>query len=344
MKKFLAILLAAMLVLSMTAVAFADDPVEDPAEEHNMGTVVIKKNYEATNTDTTSPAEVFAFDIAASGVSDAADGVTTSNMPVPKVASVGYDKAEAGSTTKTKDIVVTLPVYTSVGRYTYTITETAGTTAGVTYYSTPIKLLVIVTVANEETGALQATAHVYTENTSDKKDNFPNVYSAGSLAVNKQVTGNLGDREKEFNVTVEFTAPEGKTVNEAISYTDGTAKTIDTDAWVDGEASVTITLKHDETVTFTNIPYGVTYTVVEEDYTSEAKGKYDAPAYTLNNASVTAVNSEIDSASDSVVITNNKGQTIDTGITTDTLPYVLLMGIVLLAGAAMIIKRRAHNN
>ncbi|MGN1019702.1 MAG: hypothetical protein ACI4O7_04955 [Aristaeellaceae bacterium] len=47
---------------------------------------------------------------------------------------------------------------------------------------------------------------------------------------------------------------------------------------------------------------------------------------------------------DSATVNNHKASDIDTGITTDTLPYVLLLGIVLLAGAAMIIKRRAHNN
>lgn len=49
----------------------------------------------------------------------------------------------------------------------------------------------------------------------------------------------------------------------------------------------------------------------------------------------------------STIITNTSTNTtpVDTGITTDNLPYIVLMGIVVLAGVAMIAKRRmAHND
>ena len=159
-----------------------------------------------------------------------------------------------------------------------------------------------------------------------------NTYSAGSLSVSKKVEGNLGDKKKDFNVTVTFTAPEGKTVAGAITWTDG--ETAGSATFTDGEATARITLNHDETVTFTNIPYGVTYTVVEDDYTGEG---YDAAKYS-------EFDGEINSAKDEVTITNNKGAEIDTGITTDSMPCIVLMGIVVLAGVAMIAKRRAANN
>ena len=133
----------------------------------------------------------------------------------------------------------------------------------------------------------------------------------------------MGDQQKEFTVKVTFTAPTGDTVREAISYTDGTeSKTIATNAWTDGKAEVEITLKHDETVTFTNIPYGVTYTVVENDYTAEADGGYDEASYNFDDE-----NKKIDSASENVTITNNKDGEIDTGITMDSMPYILLLAV-----------------
>lgn len=45
-----------------------------------------------------------------------------------------------------------------------------------------------------------------------------------------------------------------------------------------------------------------------------------------------------------VTFINEKSGTIDTGVTTENLPYVLLIGFVVLAGAALLIKRKAHNN
>ena len=45
-----------------------------------------------------------------------------------------------------------------------------------------------------------------------------------------------------------------------------------------------------------------------------------------------------------VTFTNEKKGEIDTGVTTENLPYVLLIGFVVLAGAALLIKRKAHNN
>ena len=124
-----------------------------------------------------------------------------------------------------------------------------------------------------------------------------------------------------------------------ISYTDGTAQTIATSAWKekDGskQAEVTIALKHNETVTFTNIPYDVTYEVVEADYTSEANGKYDAAKYDFTDTA-----KKIDSATDTVTITNNKGTTVDTGVVLDSLPYILLIAVAVVGVVAFTAKKR----
>lgn len=332
MKKILSLALALVLVLSMSTVAFATDGEETTYTD--MSTVTLTKEYEVTNDGTTSPAETFAFSaLTCTNVTDAANGVTTDNAPVPTIANVSYDAGEAGGKNARKNITIDLPTYTSVGIYTYTFTETDGGTAGVTYRSEPITLVVTVI----EQGGKVRVAAVHTEGDgATKSGEFNNVYSAGSLSVKKTVTGIMGDQQKEFTVKVTFTAPEGDSVREAITYVDGTeTNTIAAgDGWT-GSKEVYITLKHNETVTFNNIPYGVTYTVVENDYTDKENGGYDAASYKFDDS-----NKKIDSASESVTITNNKGGNIDTGINMDSMPYILMLAVVFMGLFVFFSKKR----
>lgn len=337
MKKFLALVMAMLMILAMGTVAFADEVEEDASPEQptttvltDMSTVTLTKEYKLIGNGT-SPAEIFCFStLTCTGVKDVASGVTTKNAPVPTIGSASFRTGAAGDATDGKQtITITLPNYSSVGVYTYTFTEKDGGTAGVTYRSDTIKLVVYVIERNGKT----RVAAVHTEKEGKKSGTFENTYSAGSLAVTKKVTGDFGDTTKEFTVKVTFTAPSGDTVKEAISYTDDdAAKTIDAN-W-NGSKNVEITLKNGETVTFTNIPYGVTYKVDENDYSDEG--------YTVNydkNQSGT-----INSISVSTTITNNKGGTIDTGMFLDNAPYMMIMALVVLAGAAMLLKKRAYND
>ena len=318
MKKILSLALALVLVLSMSTVAFA---VEGESTYDDMSTVTLTKEYKLTNPGTISPAETFAFStLTCINVTDAADSVTAANAPVPTIADVSYTAGEAGGENAEKNITINLPAYASVGIYTYTFTETDGGTAGVTYRSDDITL--VVTVIEQDGKVRVATVH--TEGDGETKSGeFNNEYSAGSLSVKKTVTGIMGDQQKEFTVKVTFTAPEGDTVREAITYVDGTeTKTIAAGEGWTGSREVEITLRHDETGTFTNIPYGVTYTVVENDYTTEENGGYEAASYNFED-----INKKIDSASENVTITNNKGGSVDTGINMDSMPYILLLAV-----------------
>lgn len=332
MKKILSLALALVLVLSMSTVAFATDVEEKTYDD--MTTVTLTKEYKLTNPGTTSPAETFAFSaLTCTNVTDAADGVTTTNAPVPTISDVSYNAGEAGGESAKKNITITLPTYTSVGIYTYTFTETDGSTAGVTYRSEPITLVVTVI----EQGGKVRVAAVHTEGACEAKSGeFNNKYSAGSLSVKKTVTGIMGDQQKEFTVKVTFTAPAGDTVRGDITYVDGTeTKTIEAGEGWTGSKEVYITLKHNETVTFKNIPYGVTYTVVENDYTDKNNGGYDEASYNFDDS-----NKKIDTASESVTITNNKGGNIDTGINMDSMPYILMLAVVFMGLFLFFSKKR----
>ena len=174
-----------------------------------------------------------------------------------------------------------------------------------------------------------------------KNSAVENTYSAGSLEVKKVVTGNLGDKNKKFNVTVTFTAPAGKTVAGDISYVENREKkTIKSSDWKEGSVTKKIAVAHNDTITFTNIPYDVTYTVVEDNYTKTAEGAkdYDEAKYEYSDTNPIKA---IDSANDTVIITNNKGDSnIDTGVILDNAPYILMLAVVAGGAMTLVIKKR----
>ncbi len=267
---------------------------------------------------------------------------------------------EAGEVNKTataveKDITVTAPqasAYPSVGYYYYEFRETVGDTAGVTYSSDTCVLRVAV-VRDDITGAVSiGSVKLMSRDATGslaKKDSITNLYSAGTLTIVKQVTGNMGDRDKEFTVTVTFDAGDKK-IKSAINVNTENAGTTTNPTALTPEASgssslsTEISVKNGTKVIFSNIPEGVTYSVTE----TQAEG-YDAPEYYLNSTkqSGTSVNGTLaDTASGgsmnpAVKIVNHKESVIDTGIIVSNLPYLLtLLGIA--AGTALYIAVCHH--
>lgn len=362
MKKVLASLLAATMVMSMSVTAFAAKDNTDAK---------FTKTYKETNEASINPEETFTFSFEGYQLTDSNANLTVKDMPKIDDVTVKFDANAATVNGLAKDVDVALSTVTwpGVGVYYYKVTEKAGNTAGVTYDKTTAYLKI--TVAYDEGTATYYTAFVTLnladENgdglTDSKTGGFVNTYSAGDLAITKNVTGNLGDQNKEFTVRVTFTAPsvkdgEGNTVyldvNSEISCSDDetikiitvedgkevktevAGNKITSETWGD-ETTITLEISviHDETVTFTNIPYGVTYTVVEDDFTSQENGGYDKATYKFADD-----DKAIDSAEDTVTITNNKGTTVDTGIILDSAPYVLLLALAAAGMFAVVNKKR----
>ena len=332
-KLFAGVLAAAMMMsVGVSAMAATVSQPDQSGNYTDMSTVTLKKTYAATNTGTTSPAETFEFsNISLEKIENGGTGAS-SQTAVPTIANVTYGAGEAGSSTATKDITITLPSYSAVGVYHYTFTEIAGETAGVSYRSDEIKLVVTVI---EQDGQKRVAA-VHTESTGatgGKSDIFTNTYSAGSLTVGKTVAGFFGDQGTEFNMTVTFKAPENQTVKSDITV--GTGETKQTvvaagEGWT-GEKTYSFALAHGKTITFDNIPYGVTYTVAEDDYTSAG---YLAPAYDDNKTGT------INAASVSTTVTNTKNGTVDTGVILDNAPYILMLAVVAGGVFFMVAKKR----
>lgn len=329
-KKIFATCMAVALTLGMSVTAFAQG-----------ADATFKKTYKLTNASTTSPAETFTFGFSGGTLTKGEDNGKTAPDLDDVTIEFGEGAATMDGVTKNVSMALEDIEWPSVGIYTYTLKEKSGNTAGVTYSDAEYKVKLLVTFDDNGNRKLTEVQLLDKDETDKSDSGFTNEYSAGALGVTKVVTGNLGDKNKAFNVTVTFTAPEGKTVGSTITYMDedenGTnvEKKITPANWTEGVATARITLKHEETVTFNNVPYDVEYSVVEDNYTSEADGYKAADYASTDNKH--GGDGTLDSASETVTITNSKGATIETGISMDTLPYLMVLfaaaaGLVVLVG------------
>lgn len=333
-KKFMAGMLAATLALGMNTAVFAD------SEKSSEISPSLEKTFTLTNEGTTSPAETFTFsEVECYGVSDSAITDVT-EVPKVTVGSIVYNEGEAGAK---KLVSLQVPSYNSVGIYKYRFKENDCGVLGIDCFDEWIYLTVTVTYDSNKN--LVADAKVYTDIDGDgtdakKVDNLVNTYSAGSLSVKKEVTGNMGDKKKDFTVHVTFTNPTDRKIDSTISYkiADRDEGKITPGMLEKGTYTADIVLSDQETVTFTNIPYGVTYTVTEEDYTGD-KGGYDAAAITSTDKGE-GEEGVIDSVSEAVVVTNHKEKGIDTGINLDSMPYLMMMGVACAGMFTFFTKKR----
>ena len=342
---------------------------------------------------------------------------TFSNRSATDTFTIHAKAGAAGTTSTNKPSVkLKVPTYNAVGDYWYKVTENDNNTAGVIYgtndsetenttsvngahkrvyyihvqvtngatkgkYIRTVTLHKtapesVITNANYETWYSKNNEN--TEGQNDKKvADIQNKYYAGSLNITKKVTGNAGDKNELFQVTVTFKNESQANMNSDITYknfydVNGNQTTNATSLnWTDTVVTsdtatihtnetieVKFYVKDDTTVTFDNIPYGVTYTITEtqpsdDKYTHTFAHENADVTVTFDGVSlaadgVTAENTDtsktaaekwneakatgsISDDSDTVTITNNKTSVIDIGVMTSDAPYVallLLIGIV----------------
>lgn len=192
--------------------------------------------------------------------------------------------------------------------------------------------------------------------------------ATSNVTITKQVTGLLGDTNKEFAFNVSITQ-------------NGTACTGVTAKKGDQTVSdlTNFTLKHNEIVTLENVPIGATITVNEstpgEHYTVYSTGyndgqngsgevtfKYVAVANTaaasdtdeadlmlLSMDEDTAVDADGDAVAydsgievdnNQIIVTNHCGLIPDTGVLLDTLPYIVILAVVAGGVALLMLRKR----
>lgn len=228
----------------------------------------------------------------------------------------------------------------------YDLTRTLVNGADVTYGS--------VTMNKENNNKSITFSNFYKKNTTD-------------VTITKQVTGLLGDTNKEFAFNVSITQ-NGTACTGVTAKKDGKAVTL-----------TGFTLTHGETVTLENVPIGATITVTEsapgEHYNVSATGHngeknggnnvtftYVAAANTdtasdaggadlmlLSMDEDTAVDADGDAVAydsgikvdnNQIIVTNHCKLIPDTGVLLDTLPYIVILAVV--AGGVALLMLRKH--
>ncbi len=340
-KRLFAGFLALAMVLCMNLTVFASG-TPSIGEGGPVDSVTLIKTYQIVNKGTTSPAEDFSFTVTGEGVTDATEGIDIDDY-LPTVASYktkfGANTADENNDIFTNTFTINLPQYDSVGIYTYQITETAGTTMGVTY-ANPITMNVTV-VNKEDAPGFDCYVALYNQDGTKITDDaaFLNKYEAGTLSISKNVEGRLGDKNKYFAFEVTLKLPEESDNNMNSTIGVGATTYLDNPDTITIGQTTVFYLKHGETLNLTNIPYGVEYTVAEVGAgTEDEEGE---------NGYLTSVagkkDSSIAAASQTVTFTNTKGgegYTPDTGVYLDNLPYIIVFAGVLAAVAVLVIRRR----
>ncbi len=330
-KAFTGLLLGLTLAASIGTAAMAD-PITS---------VSISKTYNLEGAGT-SPVETF--QLLQTGKQETENGVAFANIPdlatatgdqiiVATVdAATGAAAAGAAASAVIGNFSITLPLptaYPTTGRYVYTLQEATTTNAGVTYDTNSYYL--VVDVINGTSGLEIGAANIHKGSvTGAKSESVTNTYSAGTLSVKKEVTGNMGDKTTYFPIKVTLTGETGKTYASSYAVSGGSATRNPNTVIVTAgeETEYTFYLKHDETIKIENLPYNVTYTVTE----AKPDG-YENPVITRNDGTV-------DSAAEDVTVTNEKKVTLDTGINMDTLPYILMVAVVAAALIVLVSRRR----
>lgn len=210
------------------------------------------------------------------------------------------------------------------------------------------------------------------DNTNDRVVNFYAHYKkvTSNVTITKQVTGLLGDTNKDFEFRVNITQKDGSDCSKGV-----TAKKDN----VSFELKNGFNLKHGESVTLENVPVGAIITVTEETpgahykvtatgYTTEQDGGSDvtftyvaventATASDADEANLMLLSMDEDTAVDAdgdavaydsgievdnnqIIVTNHATLIPDTGVLLDTLPYIVILAVVAGGVALLMLRKR----
>lgn len=330
MKKILSLALALVLVLSMSTVAFAAEG-ESTWDGNYTATAEttfneIVKTYTSENNVVVN--ETLSFTSTAQTTNP--DG-GTANLTV---ADLQVSSLTPGT------LAVTIPSLSMAGTYEWTIKETAGNTAGVTYSTAEVHVIVLVEYdnTNHTLKIANTTSYIKQEN-GEKAKTFDNTFKSGSFTVAKDVEGNMANENDEFEIIVTLTSTKPIGTNVTLAGT-----TVTPAQWTNNESSYTYTstMNYSEiggAKTFSDIPDGVTVSVVE----NTADGKMNG--YTFDNTNNNTDNDFSMNVADAdnnkaVVVKNTKGEEIATGITLDSMPYILMLAVVFMGLFVFFSKKR----
>ncbi|HFR3708777.1 QVPTGV class sortase B protein-sorting domain-containing protein [Streptococcus suis] len=226
--------------------------------------------------------------------------------------------------------------YPTPGIYRYKVTETAGNTPGVSYSE---QKYVVDVYALSEGDAIKPKYIISRQEGSDAKEpiKFNNGLKTTALTISKKVTGNAGDKNKDFGFTITLKADSHYENGSKIfaKFNDKTGKSTDKELSI-GENQ--FTLKDGESLSIDKLPIGITYKVEEnksEDYEVSAKltENNQAKVYNLGEGI------KSDDTPDAIVVTNNKNIDTPTGVAMTIAPYAV-MTLVGIGGVLYFVKNK----
>ena len=284
-----------------------------------------------------------------------ANGVTLDKdviASVPADSDIGNEKITVGTTKlNVNESVLTKGEDAKPGIFRYVVSEAATDNDGNKYegvaYTTEQKYFDVY-VTSDDDGNLEVSSYLFVDkNNPESKGEgvFTNDYSSHhdtlkDLTVKKEVTGNQGNRNKDFKFTIKVDGAAGEQYY--VTFSDGKAPT----TLVSGEAK-TITLKDNETAKIFGLSETDEYTITEASYaddgyttTIDNEEKLTATGTIKKDteARTTAANGD-----KNITVVNDKTTNSPTGIFLHVAPYIALIGAAIASSLLFFRRKRAKD-
>lgn len=370
LKKFFAGVLAAAMMLTVGATSAFATEGNNQTDGVTTKSMIVAENGVANFTLTkklvvaegTAPQKM-TFDFTVSRhVADANKGAKAGTVgsefttqPSVMLEKTGNEQFTASTTAYSQDFSIDLVKllgdnYNKVGKYAYTISENETKIPGITKDAHTYEM--IVTVVNKQKDNLtNETGYGYYVGMYDDKGNkvpaeFTNTYNSYSLEVTKTVKGNFGDLGDTFTFYITLGKEDGKVDNYAtanVSVSD-TSNSANNATWTIGGSQQTVTLKHGQTITVSNLPVGVTYTVTEKKTNDDSTAwVYKTTGEAVANAENVLPSITANNNANKVEIINEHEGTPDMGVVLDNAPYIAMLAIVAIGGVALMLNKRRRD-
>lgn len=356
LKKFFAGVLAAAMMLTVGATAaFATTPEYTTTPDNvDLG---IMKNYKVEKG--TAPKEDFTFSV--TYVPDKSKPYTSTYTYTGTKTVKFEENMTAKDVAYTGSLGIKISDFSlpeGPGKYCFEIKETSNGTPGVTYDNST-RYLVITVANNDNLNGYVYYAQLYDSNYSpatsikgqatgtkvDGANAFTNTYTANNVVISKDIKGGLSDLAAKFNFTVKLSYANGKTagqyVGAKVTEYDGETQNVKDHVWaIDNTTEHSISLGRNQSITLTNLPEGVTVTVVETDGSEYTVTPSEDTTGTLSGSTITATISNVDGK---IGFVNTKEGTPDMGVVLDNAPYIAMLAIVAIGGVALMLNKRRRD-